>query len=96
MNRLANKMSVFFSNLPEKLRRKRLFVWLLFFIITIIMATGLPRVQTDASVFSYFQKNDPVRRAYDQYRSVFGGDENLYIVYEAKDGDVFSETSLKA
>ena len=31
----------------------------------------------------------------DEFRAQFGSDDGLYIVYEAKDGDVFSEASLR-
>jgi hypothetical protein len=34
--------------------------------------------------------------AYDRFRAVFGGDEVLYLAYEARDGDVFSKNSLTA
>jgi hypothetical protein len=96
MKTFANKASDFFYKLPETLSRKKLLVWGLFILVSAVMFAGLPRVRTDASVLSYFHKNEPIRKAYDLYRSAFGGDELLYIVYEAKDGDVFSDASLTA
>lgn len=48
------------------------------------------------SLEAYFQEDEPVKEAYDRFRALFGGDEIVYIVYEARDGDIFSETSLNA
>lgn len=96
MNTSESRTSYFFSKIPENLHKRRLLVIIIFILMTVAMAAGLPRVHTDGSILSYFSKHDPVRKAYNQYRSSFGGDEILYLVYEARDGDVFSEASLKA
>lgn len=45
---------------------------------------------------AFFSEGEPVKQAYDRFRSIFGGDEALYLVYEAKDGDIFSPEALKA
>lgn len=39
--------------------------------------------------------DDPLKIAYDRLRAWFGSDEYLYVVYQAEDGDIFSEDSLE-
>lgn len=50
----------------------------------------------DESLEAYFHKDDPVKKAYDHFRRIFGGDEYVYIVYKKKNGDIFSQDSLTA
>jgi len=50
----------------------------------------------DMSLESWFQDDDPTKVSLDQFRQQFGSDDGIYIVYEAKNGDVFSETALLA
>jgi len=96
MNSAFYNVNGFFQRLPEKVKKGRLWVWLLFIAITIVMIWGATLIQFDNSMESFFQDDDPVKLAYDRYRADFGSDEILYIVYKAKDGDIFSNRSLRA
>lgn len=90
------KLNTFFENLPDRVRKYPKSFWALFLLITISAFAGLPRFKIDMSWDAMFQNEEPVKIAYDRFRAVFGSDENLYLVYEAKDGDVFSGNSLSA
>ncbi len=90
------RMNVFFENLPAMARKHRLVLWLLFIGLTLLAVAGMPRFKIDMSWNSLLRPHEPVKVAYDRFRAVFGGDEVLYIAYEAKDGDVFSPNSLAA
>lgn len=90
------KTDVFFEKIPDILINHKWKVWLSFIIITMIFACGVAKVEMDMSLESYFQQGEPVKEAYDHFRVLFGGDESGYIVYKAKDGDLFSDRSLKA
>jgi len=96
MKQFLEKMSLFFENIPDMVRRFRWLIWSLFFLILVGYGSGASRFQLDLSDESFFNDDDPVRIAYNQLRQQFGGDENIYLVYAPKDGDVFSEQSLKA
>jgi hypothetical protein len=58
------------------------------------MAVGSTRFVIDVTVDSWFSEDDPVLQSLDEFRDQFGSDDGLFIVYEAKDGDVFSADSL--
>ena len=44
---------------------------------------------------SFFQYDDPTKLEMNRFRSLFGSDEVAYVIYKARDGDVFSEKSLR-
>lgn len=44
---------------------------------------------------SWFDQEDTAMKALNEFRSQFGSDDGVYLVFEAKDGDVFSATSLE-
>ena len=48
----------------------------------------------DMSLESWFQEDDPTKLSLDKFRQQFGSDDGIYLVYEARDGDVFSKQSL--
>lgn len=54
----------------------------------------LSRFSMDMALESWFQDDDPATRSLTELRHQFGSDDGVYIVYEAADGDVFSEKSL--
>ncbi len=96
MQTLLKQLSRFFENLPDKLRRRKGIVWVLFLVFTAVIGSGITQIRTDLSTESFFSESDPIKQAYNDLRSTFGSDETIFIVYRAKDGDVLSERSLKA
>ena len=91
---ILSSLSIWFSGIPNGLRPYRWWVLLAAFALTVFMAMGLSRFAMDVTMDSWFQEDDPVLQSLDEFRAQFGSDDGLYIVYEAKDGDVFSEASL--
>ena len=53
------------------------------------------RFEMDMSLESWFDNDDPTKISLDNYRKQFGSDDGIYVVYKAKDGNVFSEESIK-
>lgn len=94
MKTLLDKINQLFGQVPDTTRKYRWLVWGGFILLTVFIARGMGRIQVDMSMESFFQETEPVKQAYDRFRAVFGSDEMVYVVYEAKDGDVFSEQSL--
>ena len=96
METAVERLNRFFEALPRKLRPCGRWITLILVAATIGIGAGAPRVRIDESITNYFADDDPVKQAYDQFRSVFGGDEYVYLVYRAKDGDIFSPSSVTA
>jgi len=96
MNQLTSFLSEYFASVPERLRRRKRLAWLSFAIIAAVLFVSATRIQTDFTVDSWFNKDDPTFSAYDGYRAQFGSEDGLVIVYKAKDSNVFSAQSLEA
>lgn len=94
MTGFLSSLSSGFAAIPNALRPHRWWVLLSALILTVFMGMGLTRFAMDVTMDSWFQEDDPVLQTLDEFRAQFGSDDGLYIVYEAKDGDVFSEQSL--
>ena len=96
MGLTISKINLFFENLPDQLRANRIWVGLFFLFATGFLAFGMKNVVIDESLAAYFHEDDPVKQAHDKFKGIFGGDEYVYIVYRARDKDIFSTASLTA
>jgi len=96
MKGILNRLNIFFEEMPDNLRKHRIWVWAFFILLTAVLVTGIPRIRIDMTMESFFAKDDPVKVLYDKFRDTFGSDDSVYIVYKAKDGDIFSHASLSA
>lgn len=96
MKRLMNSMTGYFETVPDRMRRHRLAAWLFFTAVTVFCVLGFGRIRFDTSIEGWFEKDNPVIATLDWYHHDFGSEDHLYIAYRAKDGDVFSDASLKA
>ncbi len=86
----------FFEQAPNSLLTIRWTVVFSFLLFSVFTGYGLfTKFQMDMSIESWFQEDDPARASLKQFRQEFGSDDGIYIVYEAADGDVFSEKSLQ-
>jgi predicted RND superfamily exporter protein len=54
------------------------------------------RTELDMTIDSFLDQDDPAIFALNEYRSQFGSDDSVFLVYRAKDGDVFSRASITA
>lgn len=90
-------LSGWFSRLPAWMIRHRLAVLVVILGITTAMAWAVAtQTRLDMTIDSFIDQDDPAIRALNSFRSQFGSDDSVYLVYEARDGDVFSSQSLKA
>ncbi|MCK4862514.1 MAG: MMPL family transporter [Rhodobacteraceae bacterium] len=96
MNELFNSMSTYFAAVPGALRPYRYLIVIVALVGTIFMGFGATKFELDTSIDSWLSEDDPAVQALDDFRRQFGSDDGLFLVYHAKDGDVFSEQSLKA
>ena len=95
MKNLLLYLNKYFAKVPGQLIPYRKTVLILALLSTIFMGYGASRFVLDTSFSVWFSESDPAIEALDEFRDQFGSDEGLFIVYEAKDGDVFSNKSLK-
>jgi predicted RND superfamily exporter protein len=85
----------YFGSVPDALRPHRWKVISAAFLLTAFFFTGImTRFEMDVTMDAFFSDDDPVTQALDEFREQFGSDDGLFIVYEAKDGNIFSEQSL--
>ena len=96
MNRLLQLLSAFFAAVPDALRPWRWPIALAVLAGTVFLAFGITRFQMDTSIDAWLSDEDPAVQALDEFRRQFGSDDGLFLVYRARDGDVFSPASLSA
>ena len=94
MKNLLLYLNQYFAKVPSQLIPYRKAVLLVALLTTIFMGYGASRFVLDTSFDVWFSESDPAIEALDDFRDQFGSDDGLFIVYEAKDGDVFSNKSL--
>lgn len=96
MDGLFRRLGTRFESLPAKIIARKVIIWPVFLLTIIAAIPGAMQFEMDLSDEQFFSQSDEVRQAYDRFRAQFGGDDSVYLVYRAKDGDVFSHQSLKA
>lgn len=95
MKNVMNMMVQYFENVPERVRKRKYSIWLLFLAATILFAFGINRATFDMSIEGWFKSDDPLIVAFDWFHYEFGSDDHLYVVYKPSDNNVFSEKSLR-
>ena len=86
-----------FAQAPYKVLRYKSFILAGLVVMTSIMAYGIyTRTTLDMTMDSFLDGTDPAAIALDEFREQFGSDESIFLVYRAKDGDVFSRESMEA
>ena len=96
MKNISDALSKYFATVPDFVRKKRVLVWLLLLGITVIAILGFSKVKFDQTTDGWFEDDDPVKIALDDFKAEFGSDDGLFIVYKPKDGNLFSKQSLEA
>ncbi len=90
-------ISRFFACFPAKMVQNRWLVLLALAIGTLFMLHGaLTRTSLDMTIDSFIDQDDPAIEALNEFRTQFGSDDSVFLVYRALDGDVFSQASLRA
>lgn len=85
-----------FGAAPGYAVRHRVWILLLIALVSVVQAYGLAtQLRIDVSIDSMIDRADPAIAALDSFRSQFGSDDAVLLVYEAVDGDVFSAASLR-
>lgn len=96
MQNLLTALTDHFARVPDLVRSRKWLVWLLFVALTAVSFAGIERTRFDMTVEGWFEHDDPTIVAFDWFHQDFGSEDHLYVVYKAKDGNVFSDESLAA
>ena len=91
------RVSALFATAPDRvLKARRKLLAAILILTAFFLYELLVHGKFDLSYDSFLDAEDPAILALNEYRRQFGSDDNLFLVYEAKDGDVFSRQSLEA
>ncbi len=97
MDNIFKQFNHFFSRIPDTVLRFRWLVLGLVLLLTSFLLVGVvTRTSINTSANSFLDRNDPAIVALDKFRNQFGSDDSVFLVYRAKDGNVFSKQSLAA
>lgn len=97
MERILIALSDAFAQVPNRVLRYRAFILTGLIVISALMVWGIfTRTKLDMTTDSFLDQEDPSMLALNEYRRQFGSDDSVFLVYRAKDGDVFSRASLLA
>lgn len=97
MEKFLISLSDSFAEIPNKVLRFRSFVLSGLLVFTVAMVYGIyTKTELDMTTDSFLDQSDPAIAALNEYRRQFGSDDSVFLVYRAKDGDVFSRKSLTA
>ena len=90
-------LSRVFAGIPLQVLKIRWWVLALLLSSTALMLYGaITRTTLDMSIDSFIDQDDPAIGALNEFRKQFGSDDSVFLVYRARDGDVFSRQSLSA
>lgn len=97
MEKILLSLSDAFGQAPYKVLKFKSFVLAGLIVISAVMIYGIvTRTSLDMTTDSFLDEADPAAMALDDFREQFGSDESVFLVYRAKDGNVFSRESLAA
>jgi len=97
MERTLLRVSEIFGKIPDAILKYKGFVLTGQLILTTLMVWGIyTRTELDMTTDSFLDQQDPAMFALNEYRRQFGSDDSVFLVYRAKDGNVFSRESLTA
>ena len=97
MERILLALTKLFSKTPNFILHYKRQVLAVLLVISAFLFYGIFSLTVfDMSSDSFLEDENPAQIALDEFRRQFGGDDSVFIIYAAKDGDVFSRESLTA
>lgn len=96
MQSILSFISNHLANVPGQVQKRRWLVLLAFVLATGVFFYGMTKLKFDFTIEGWLQQDDAAFVAYNEFHDQFGSDDGVVVVYRAKDGNVFSEASLKA
>ena len=85
MGNFRNRMEVAFEKAAKLMYRHRIKTLLVVFLIIGGLLTQLPRITVDISTEGFLHENDPILKAYNDFRDQFGRDEFVVVAIGGKD-----------
>lgn len=94
MNSTLVRFNDAFGRLPNWALAWRWPILAIGLLATLAALYGSSKIYFDNTYESWFDQDDPALIAMDRFREQFGSDDSVFLVYRAKDGNVFSQQSL--
>lgn len=95
MQSILSFISNYLANVPGQVQKYRWTVLLAFLVATAVCFHGITKLKFDFTIEGWLEQDDAAFVAYNQFHDQFGSDDGVVIVYKPKDGNVFSESSLR-
>ncbi len=71
MKNQIRKFNSRFGQIPNVVHKRSLLVYSMLILITGVLAIGIERLKMDMSVDSFFQEEEPIKQAYDHFRTIY-------------------------
>lgn len=81
-------------NYPNLILRWRYLIVLLCSLLVIAFGTGLSKLELSTNLEVFFSQDDPQLIAYDAVRDTYTRDDNLFLVFQPANGQVFTPENL--
>jgi|TARA_B100000959_G_scaffold46354_1_gene47149 hypothetical protein len=95
MDKILLRLTELFGKIPSLILDYKKQVLSSLVIISAFLLYGVFNLTVfDMSTDSFLEEENPTQIALDEFRSQFGGDDSVFIIYAPKDGNVFSRESL--
>ncbi len=97
MEKFLLGLSDAFAEAPYRVLKHKWLVLIGIFLVTVFMIWGAYyRTTLDMTMESFLPEDDPAMDALNDFREQFGSDDSIFLVYRAKDGNIFSRESMAA
>ena len=95
MEKILLALSDAFALAPYKVLKYRSFILSGLIVVTVVMLYAVfQRTTMDMTMESFLPEDDPAMDALNDFREQFGSDDSIFLVYRAKDGNIFSRESV--
>jgi len=85
---------------PEKMGRwiirRKWFVISIMFLVALVAASGMRHLRINNDYHEFFSDENPQLKAYDALQQKYTKDDNVYIMLQPKNGNVFTKETLQA
>lgn len=93
-DRLFKSASGVLEKIPELLLKYKKTSWTLTLLSVVTLVAGMQHFKINQSMDAFFDDDDPTLMRYNWFKYIYGSDEFVLIMYQPKEGDVFSPESL--
>lgn len=94
-DRFFKSSSLMLEKIPGILLKYKKTSWFLTILSVVCLTAGMQHFKINQSMDAFFDDHDPTLMRYNWFKYIYGSDEFVLIMYQPKEGDVFSPESLE-